>query len=237
MSGRLARRTRSTPRGQMRSGRPRRELAGEVDQRILDAAAKVFLDRGFEGATIDEIAEKAHAGKPTIYARFPGKEALFVAVVVRMVRENTSPEKYAATGSTAEERLKALATAIVEKTFVSEAVGLMRVTVAEARRFPELASSVHRMARERGSEAVAKLLGEIAKSGGMEALPAFAPDRLPETAHKFTEVIFMPIMLRSLFGENLATLRAEAETHISQSVAFFLAACRQGWGRAGAARS
>ena len=64
-----------------RSGRPPRKLAGSAGDRILDAAGKVFAERGFRGASIDEIAEVARAGKPTIYARFPGKEALLTAVI------------------------------------------------------------------------------------------------------------------------------------------------------------
>ena len=69
------------------------EGEGEVEERILDAAAKVFLERDFEGARVDEIADVARAGKPTIYARFPGKEALFAAVMVRNVREITSSSR------------------------------------------------------------------------------------------------------------------------------------------------
>jgi hypothetical protein len=38
----------------VRVGRPPKELAGEVDARILDAARKLFLERGFEGASIDD---------------------------------------------------------------------------------------------------------------------------------------------------------------------------------------
>ena len=62
-------------RAAVRFGRPPKELAGEVDARILDAARKIFLERGFEGASIDEIAEVARSGKPTIYARFRDKRA------------------------------------------------------------------------------------------------------------------------------------------------------------------
>jgi len=36
-------------------------MEGEVDGRILDAARKVFLDRGFEGASMDESAAAARA--------------------------------------------------------------------------------------------------------------------------------------------------------------------------------
>jgi AcrR family transcriptional regulator len=70
-------------RAAVRVGRPPKELAGEVDARILDAARKLFLERGFEGASIDEIAEAARSGKPTIYARFRDKRALFTEVVTR----------------------------------------------------------------------------------------------------------------------------------------------------------
>ena len=70
-------------RAAVRFGRPPKELAGEVDARILDAARKIFLERGFEGASIDEIAAVARSGKPTIYARFRDKRALFTEVVTR----------------------------------------------------------------------------------------------------------------------------------------------------------
>jgi AcrR family transcriptional regulator len=221
-----ARKMREGDRGAIRCGRPRRELVGEVEERILDAAEKVFLARGFEGASIDEIAEQARAGKPTIYARFSGKEALFAAVVARKARKHTRPDDLAAQGSTTEERLRALATAILERALAPETVGLIRLTVAEARRFPDLASNAHRAARASGSESIAALLGEIGKSAEMDALPAFAADRLPETARRFADLIFLPIMWRVLFGEDPEAVRAEIEPHVRGAVAFFLAACR-----------
>jgi hypothetical protein len=52
-----------------------------------------------------------------------------------------------------------------------------RVAIAEAQRFPDLASSVHLMARERGVEAVARLLADAAKSDELGTLPAFALER------------------------------------------------------------
>ena len=82
---------REAQRAPVRYGRPPREHAGQVEERILDAAGRVFLEHGFQGASVDEIAEAASAGKPTIYARFPNKQALFTAVVAeRLVRQNTS---------------------------------------------------------------------------------------------------------------------------------------------------
>ena len=218
--------------GAVRCGRPPREMAGEVDERILDAAQRVFLERGLEGASVDEIAEAAHAGKPTIYARYPHKEALFAAVMERMVRRRTAilaaGRLSAEAGSTIEERLTIFATLILKTALVDETIDLVRAAIAEARRFPNLASSVHRLIRERGANEIAGLLGELAESGDVARTPALASDRLLEAAQRFAELVVQPTIMRALFGEDLATLRNEIGPQVRQAVNFFLAACGLG---------
>jgi AcrR family transcriptional regulator len=210
----------------VRSGRPPRELAGEVDARILDAARQVFLERGLSGASMDEIAVLARAGKPTIYARFPTKEALFTAVVMHSLAAIIARiESSVPTGATIDQRLASLGAIILHWALVGDTIGLMRLAIAEARRFPDLASSVHRMVRERGVEAVARLLGEVAQSDEFGVLSAFAPERLATTAVFFKDLVFMPLILRALFGEQLEGLRAEIGPHVAHAVKFFLAAC------------
>jgi AcrR family transcriptional regulator len=97
-------------RASVRVGRPPKELAGEVDARILDAARKLFLERGFEGASIDEIAEVARSGKPTIYAPFRDKRALFTEVMTRDILSRITEFKAGVpTGATIEERFTSAA--------------------------------------------------------------------------------------------------------------------------------
>jgi AcrR family transcriptional regulator len=212
----------------VRSGRPRRELAGEVDERILDAARRVFLERGLSGASIDEIANLARAGKPTIYARFPSKEALFAAVVMRNVSAIIGQfEGHAPTGRTIAERLTRFGVNLLDWALAGDTVDLMRVGISEARRFPDLADSVHGMARQCGEGAVGRLLSEMAQSDGLGTLPAFAPERLATTAQIFMDLVFKPMIFRALYGEKLETLRTEIAAHVASRVGFFLAACRQ----------
>jgi AcrR family transcriptional regulator len=221
------RRTTKPPAG--RVGRPPRERAGEVDARILAAARRVFLERGLAGASIDEIASVARAGKPTIYARFPGKEALFAAVVMSNVAATAARfEGHVPTGATLDERLANLGAAVVHWVLAGDIVAVMRLGISEARRFPDLAINVHLAARRRGEEVVGKLLAEAAQSEAHGGLPAFAPGRLPTTARFFIDLVVWPILVRALFGEKLKDLRAEVEPDVARSVAFFLAACRHG---------
>ncbi len=212
-----------------RCGRPPRELAGEVDERILEAARRVFLERGFEGASVEEIAEAARSGKPTIYARYPNKQALFAAAYTSALAARTARlASHTPTGTTLEERLTHLGEALLREVLTSEWIGLIRLAIAEARRFPDLGSSVIKITRERGRETIARLLGEMARAEAPGTLPQFNPDHCAAAAQYFCELILLPLLMRALSGEDLETLNAEIGLHISQRVAFFLAACRHG---------
>jgi AcrR family transcriptional regulator len=224
-----ATKARSVTRTAGRSGRPPNELAGEVEERILDAARKVFLNRGFEGASIEEIAGVARAGKPTIYARFRDKKALFTAAVTRyIIAKQGQLENYSPSGATIGERLTSIGVTILQEALTPEWIGLLRLAIAEAGRFPDLGSVVIRVTRERGTETMIRLLGEAAESGEVETFPAFSPGRLAMTARYFIDSILLPQLLRALSGEQLKTLNAEIGPYVSQKVAFFLSACRNG---------
>jgi AcrR family transcriptional regulator len=220
---------RVTRRAPGRSGRPPKELAGEVEERILNAARQVFLERGFEGASIEEIAQVARSGKPTIYARFANKGALFTAVVMRgvLVRiEQFKPD--VPTGPTVKERLASLAVAVLEWILGGNNIGLMRLAISESSRFPDLAASVGAMARERGRQSVTQLLAEMAQADELGALPAFGPERIATTTRFFIDLIILPLLIRALLGEKLEQLQAEIKPHVARSVTFFLAAAMHG---------
>jgi AcrR family transcriptional regulator len=213
----------------VRSGRPPKELAGEVDARVLDAARKIFLGRGFEGASIDEIAQVARSGKQTIYARFRNKRELFTAVLMRDVSSsilqfgNAEPS-----GASIEERLVSAAMFMLHTSLEPERIGLMRLAIAETHRFPDLASTVGRTAWRLSTEVGARLLGEMTQSDELGRLTAFAPEHIETTARLFLNLVVVPLLMRALFEKDIEVLRAEIGTHVAQSIAFFLAACRNG---------
>jgi AcrR family transcriptional regulator len=214
-------------RAAVRFGRPPKGLAGEVDARILAAARRVFLERGFEGASIVEIAEAARSGKPTIYARFGDKRALFAAVVTQDILSRiTAFKAQLPSGPTIEVRLTSAASTLLRWALDSERIALMRLAIAEARRFPDLAGNVGRTARELSTQLGVWLLGELTQVDELRSLPAFAPDRLAATARLFLDLIVLPMLFRALFETNLKTLEAEIDAHAARGVAFFLAACR-----------
>ncbi len=219
-----------TPRvKRVRAGRPPLERAGEVEERILDAAHKVFLERGFDGASIDLIAETARSGKPTIYARYRNKEELFAAAFNRQIdARNARLGSHKPVGATIEERLTSIGAAMLRETLTKDHMGLFHLAMAEQRRFPELVAGLTRKAKQRGVETVARLLVEAARCGEFGAQATGREDRSLKAAEIFGELVLLPFLMRALSGESLEALHTGIEAHIERRIAFFLAACRNG---------
>lgn len=119
-------------------------LAAEpVDQRnieLLDKAMDIFLDKGFERTTIDEIAVAASMAKRSIYARYKDKAAIFKAALQRAIDHwlVTDDELRAAETSDLEETLRRIAYILVVKVQSPEGLRLVRITNTESYRMPEI---------------------------------------------------------------------------------------------------
>lgn len=72
--------------------------------RVLAAARAEFTERGFRDAKIDQIAERAELTRGAVYSNFPGKQALYFAVLAEDADESVEPT-YPPTARTAEAAL------------------------------------------------------------------------------------------------------------------------------------
>jgi AcrR family transcriptional regulator len=74
----------TAPRRRGEGGRPRRP---GVSDAILAAAVALAAEGGLEDITLNAVADRAGVGRPTIYRRWPSKEALLEDVVARMAEQ------------------------------------------------------------------------------------------------------------------------------------------------------
>jgi AcrR family transcriptional regulator len=113
--------------------------------RILEGAAAVFMQGGFEGASMSQIATAARVSKGTLYNYFPGKQDLFAAVVrqrcERLVEEVFGePESSVPLGDLTAQLTRIGRTML--RTMVSrDGQAIFRVAVMEASKFPDLAQA------------------------------------------------------------------------------------------------
>ena len=125
-----------------RAGRPR---SSSADEAILSAAIDVFAERGYEGLTVETVAERAGVAKTTIYRRYPNKGEL-VHAALHHAQDAEPPAPY--TDSLAEDLFQ-MARRLRDK-FGSPGVGSLIPTMVDASsRHPEFAEAHHRFLAER----------------------------------------------------------------------------------------
>ncbi len=116
----------------------------ERRDRIVWAAKRVFLEKGLDASSIDDVAALAGTTKPTVYAHFKSKDELFSAVVELIkglfLGKLRSPDVYS------DEPVEAVALfcgRFLELVCWRDAVGYQRVALAAAARSPAIAKAVH----------------------------------------------------------------------------------------------
>jgi TetR/AcrR family transcriptional repressor of mexJK operon len=153
-------------------GRPTREEAVRRDARLLEVATTLFMQRGFDGTSIDAVAETAGVSKPTVYARYRDKRDLFAAVLRGRIRDWLAPLSAAAEAQATESNPKSAETTLHELSrhmlahaSMPECATLQRILAAQAVQFPELAKLAHEDGWLRGVRGVAILLQQFAARG------------------------------------------------------------------------
>ena len=107
-------------------------------QAFLNAAREVFLEQGYEAASVNDVVRRAGGSLATLYAQFGNKEGLFFAVLQdqheRFSRAMT-PE--CVDHLPLEEGLQAIGERYVRALLARENISFYRIIIGEARKFPE----------------------------------------------------------------------------------------------------
>ncbi len=151
-------------------GRPTAVAAALLEDTILDHATAAFLNDGYAATSIEAIARHARVAKRTIYARWPGKPALFVSVVQRLVSGWISSAAVWLEADDLEAALQVAARAILKVGLTPEAIALHRLMVAEAGRFPELRAMMTQAGAREGVARIAALLQAAVAAGKLRPL-------------------------------------------------------------------
>ncbi|CAA2159938.1 HTH-type transcriptional regulator AcrR [Methylobacterium brachiatum] len=153
-------------------GRPTREEAARREAHMVAVATRLFMEHGFDATSIDAVAQAAGVSKPTLYARYRDKRALFAAVLEERIREWLAPLSTAAEVQALQAEPKDAATVLDEmsRALLAHALtpgtaALTRCIVAQAIQFPDLARLAYEEGWLRGVRAVGRLLEVLAAQG------------------------------------------------------------------------
>lgn len=190
---------------------------------ILEAATSVFLNKGYGGSSVDEIAAVAAVSKQTVYKHFKDKEQLFTAIVlatttdvdelVRLVADTLADT------TDLEKDLGNLARQFINTLMQPRLLRLRRLIIANAERLPEVA----RLWFERGFERVLKTLASCFQQLTERKLLRLDDPLL--AAHHFVGLLlWIPINKAMFSGNDKSSTKTDLAKYADAAVSVFLAA-------------
>jgi AcrR family transcriptional regulator len=191
------------------SPRPREARTAARREAILAAALDEFSQQGFEAARLDDVAKRAGVAKGTIYLYFRDKEALFQELIRTMLTPVVgSIEAMGAVDLPMRVLAERLIDVFVREIYETRRRDVIRLMIAEGRRFPNLAEFYY---REVLSRVIAAVRGILARAAERGEIPAALVD--------FPQIIAAPglvaIVWAGLFERfELLDVRAMMKTHL-----------------------
>lgn len=191
---------------------------GRKFQQVIDGARRIFLQRGYEGAGVDDIARAAGVSKATLYSYFPDKRLLFMEVA-RLECLRQADEALDRIDLTAPPEVVLRRAAETMLAFFLSDFGqrVHRIAVAESGRFPELGRQFYENGPKLARRHVADYLQQACARGELVI------DDIPLAADQFAELCKADLFLRRIMGVSDRFTDAEMARVIDGAVAMFLA--------------
>lgn len=164
----------------------------QLREHILWTAKDVFLELGFERASMDVVASRAQTSKRSLYAYFESKEKLFLAIIefVRglFLARLKMPEDYSQKPADA---LVMFCGRYLEVLLYQSQIRMIRVSAAETERFPEQASQYFDVLF---TQVHARVSAYLKATFGLSARTS------AEASHRLLGQVLYPRFQRALFG-------------------------------------
>ena len=154
-------------------------MSADKQQRIMQAAERLFKTRQFHEITLDEVAREADVGKGTLYLYFTDKQDLFFQTAVAGFDEMCEMLHSAAAGGSFREEL--LRVCLMINDFFSQRRPLFRMILSEGERAMGQGGSLRQRwlkRRQKLTEAIAAIIGHGAAAG--EVRRDISPDVMAE---------------------------------------------------------
>ena len=198
-----------------RAGRPKSEAKAEA---ILGAAAELFLSQGFQGTSMDAVAQRAGVSKQTVYNHFANKEDLFKACIGAKVAGYGFDEAALVDDDDLRQALLTIARRFVDLLFDPDVVAMHRVVMGEAASQPRIASLFFESGPKQTKSAVCSFLRRQVARGRLR----ITEERVLYAAIQLLNMAIGMYQLQLLLGLRDSVDEAELGPHLEQVVDDFL---------------
>jgi AcrR family transcriptional regulator len=189
-------------------------------RQILDGARRVFMDLGFDGASMNEIARSAGVSKGTLYVYFTDKSRLFEAMVEEKILEQGTATYTFDFESSVEATLLGFGRAYIDVLCRPEGGSALRTVMAIAERMPDVGRRFYERVIAYTNERLATYLREKVKTGEL------AIDDCDLAAAQFMQSCQATLFQPYIFQAEPAPSATRVITVVESAARMFLAAYR-----------
>jgi TetR/AcrR family transcriptional regulator, mexJK operon transcriptional repressor len=201
-----------------RGGRPKAADVDKLNQDIITAAGDLFMEFGFDGTSMDAIAERARISKRTLYLRHKDKSALFNTVVYELLGRFLVPlELSRYTASDLDSALLLIGRDMVTSVTRPEFLAVYRLVTFEAQRRPEFGRWINDARRRPAIQVIGAIL--------QQHQDELRPDVLDSAPEHFLSVTVDVGLRMGVFGIKMTP--RQIESHLNAAVDFFLNGVRR----------
>jgi AcrR family transcriptional regulator len=202
-------------------GRPQLRSDEETLRLVIEAASAGFLETGYAGTGMGEVAQRAGVSTKTLYRLIPSKEALFRTVVTdRTDRFLLDIDEEALAGLDLAQALERILTAYGALSLAPDTVAMIRLVLGEGSRFPELAAAFYESAIEPTRIAMAAWLERQCARGLIRL------DDLDEAAGLLRGMMALEPQRAAMLGQRAALEPEEIARRARACARLFLDGCR-----------
>lgn len=198
---------------------PRRTERGEQRRlALLEIAREVFLERGYEGASIEEIMRRVGGSKASLYSYFGSKEGLFFEIMIAQTEAFMNELRVPETADDdLEKTLRRIGTTFLKVMLDDQRRSMFRIMIAEASRLPaDMIQRFYDNGPHRGRKALSHYLGLQKEAGRLRFGDA------QRAANQFFELIKGQPHSRILLGLTPFAAGSRLDQHVDSAVDLFL---------------
>ena len=189
-------------------------------QQLMEGARRVFLEHGFDGASVGDIVRAAGISKGTLYAYFPSKEKLFETLVFEDKRKQAEASCVLDEADEDVARvLFKLGTSLLDMMRQPETLAFVRIVVGAAAKFPEIGRAFYDAGPAYGIARLATYLRRMTDKGLLDIGDHH------HAANQFLDLCKSGIHIRMLFCSGSGhPSKAEIERNVESAVFVFMKA-------------
>ena len=186
---------------------------------MLEAAHRLFLERGYGATTLAEVVKCSGGSLTTLYDLFEDKEGLFHAVIAGQCTQIAeSLEQAEMADLPPPQALRRFAESIFDIVLSKDSIALLRQVIAEAGQFPELGRTLFSI----GVEVIQTKVDDYLRRQTERGLLEVDEPRIASTI--FSEMILQQYRMRLLCGVPVTLTADEKQEHLDRALAVFLRA-------------